>query len=172
MSINRMTSVWLPVSSGWRFGCDPVLMQRRIRGDTSYMCEKLDVDWKLYVEWVPASCLTEVKDLRTFPVKGVTVRLSECADCCVQSAGVRGMEMVQNGGKNQNGRLPAGLTVWVHDLFWASGHDTYVYWIRCRLLWPRPLTVTSKCRNLRQMWRVLWVWWVLVCSGRQNWGVK
>ena len=39
-----MMFVWLPVSSGWRYGYDTVLMHRRIQGDTLYMHKKFGVD--------------------------------------------------------------------------------------------------------------------------------
>ena len=42
--------VWLPVSSGWRYGYDTVLC------DTLYMCEQFGVDGKLYVEVIRTSC--------------------------------------------------------------------------------------------------------------------
>ena len=48
--------VCLPVSSGWRYGYDIVLMHRRIQGNTLYKCEECGVDGILYIEVVKTSC--------------------------------------------------------------------------------------------------------------------
>ena len=43
-----MMLVRLPVSSGWRYGYDTVLMPRCIQGNTLYMFEQFCVDGKLF----------------------------------------------------------------------------------------------------------------------------
>ena len=47
--VNRM-SVWISVSSRWRFGYDTVLMQVGIQSDIIYMCDEFGVHGKLYDE--------------------------------------------------------------------------------------------------------------------------
>ena len=48
--VNQMMFVSLPVSSGWRYGCDTGLMHWYIQGDSLYIPEKFGGDGKLYVE--------------------------------------------------------------------------------------------------------------------------
>ena len=50
--VNRMMFVWLPVSSGWRYGYDTGLMHRYIQDDSVYIPEKFGGDGKLCVEGI------------------------------------------------------------------------------------------------------------------------
>ena len=38
--VNQMMFVWLPVSSGWRYGYDRLLMHRSIQGNSRYIPER------------------------------------------------------------------------------------------------------------------------------------
>ena len=94
----------LPVSSGWRYGYDTVLMHRYIQGDSLYIPERFGVAVKLYVEVRGTWCFT-AKDLNgqhhhrqqvwcsikifiTFHHQGQTMILTDCEVCGVES--VRG----------------------------------------------------------------------------------
>ena len=81
------------MSSAWRYGYDTVLMQRRIQGETLYMCEQFGVDGKLYVGVIWTSALWRSSKIKrtvtppglTFHLQGLRMILTECEVCGVKS---------------------------------------------------------------------------------------
>ena len=61
-AVNVMMFVWLPVSTGWHYGYDTVLMHRDIQDDSPYIPERFGVHGELYVEVTITWCFT-AKDL-------------------------------------------------------------------------------------------------------------
>ena len=62
LEIKHHSLVWLPVSSGWGYDDDTVLMHRYIQGDSLYIPERFGVEGELYVEVTRTWCFM-AKDL-------------------------------------------------------------------------------------------------------------
>ena len=79
--VSRMMFVWLPVSSGWRYGYDTVPMHRYMQGASLYLPERFGTDRTLYGEVTRTWCFM-ARDLNGRHHSGQQLRQAAAPSVC------------------------------------------------------------------------------------------